>query len=621
MSSLKVSQFANIAELVSAFRSVAPFSALLRQTSAASRFLEPLLAGPALVADWVLQRKLPLTGTTLLNIAVVSPASGIEGLDNGRWYSLIPDLLGTPRVQVKVSLVNVGDRDGRRSPLSGFNLPYEEARTYQLPLHAYLENLPDGKLDLLVLADADALMDDAQTWADPLSGVIQEGTPVLALASSEDEQFLIAGMLGLYGFTSQLARPSRFAVVSDGPIEQPENLAWGSFGWHLESERVKGFRPGENLEKEAINLFRFVQSYISMHGEYPPLGTWGSVVEGPDSPAPDGRRMIVLPENLYYDPANEQLHSNLDDGLVSLKHLDDYASKSALLASYEGRDTRFMRTLWATRVFVECAENVPDLSDHPDHGHSEHEDGDEERCPDCGHVHSEDGRVEAFKSILQSLVSDETPKVKLKAALQLALAAVDEGGLDLGANGDDEADSEPDDLALYEMLLDRGYLRAAFGMWTEEPELDDEGSDDDGWPLAMLALHEGEFTLLGEMLASGLEFSMEADDGRNLLHVLATMTNGEIPAELIADICARVESVDAPDAEGERPLETAALMGNWPVFGALLEHGAHISGTRIDVATLVETLRREGEVVLASLVEASTPQKTRPATKTPSKRK
>jgi hypothetical protein len=42
MSSLKVSQFANIAELASAFRSVAPFSALLRQTSAASKFLEPL---------------------------------------------------------------------------------------------------------------------------------------------------------------------------------------------------------------------------------------------------------------------------------------------------------------------------------------------------------------------------------------------------------------------------------------------------------------------------------------------------------------------------------------------------------------------------------------------------
>jgi hypothetical protein len=622
MTALAVNQFANLKELTRAVMQESPFKVLKREGGVPDNLFEILLTAPAMVADWILQHAKHLAERPELRIGMVCPGSrGVEVIDDGRWYSTLPELLGNPRLKTHVSLIRGTEPDSVRTPLSALKLPFRDAKTYELPLHTYLENCPDGKLDLLVLVDADTLVADAPSWAGPLADLLASDTPVVAIAASADEYVLIEGLLGLFGFhTKGAPYKNRFSTAKLGPFALMDNLNWGSYLWEIQAPETKGTMPGENLKEEALHAVRFVRSYSNRYGAYPPLTQIGSTVEGADSPAKDGRRLVVLPENLYFDPVNEKLGVKVEGELVSRKGLDDYAAKSAVVAAYEGRSSRFMQFLWAVHVFEDCLRLMPALSDiSGKSGHTHDRDNSEDEaerevCPNCGEVHTAEDRVDGVRHLLGHLLDDEAPAVRLKAALQVALDAVDAGGLNLNhpeesVNQDERSAEELDDLEIYETLLNRGYLRAAFGMWQEDPDLDEMGVDEDGWPLAMLAILEGEFAVLDQMLDSGVQFECQSEDGMTVFHALAMLDSGlceELPEDLAGRLCLAGANPNTPDEDGERPLETAAYAENWSVFLMLIRCGAETGGTRLDIDAVLAQMRRDGGDAMADILEAAT---------------
>ena len=618
MSSLTIGQFANIKELAQAFAEREPFRSLTRSADAATLPFQLLLLAPAILADWIARNASQLAQKPELKITLVSPGTqALESIDEGRWYTLLPELLGQPNLKTHVSLVTGSPADPLLTGLARLNLPFSAAKRYEQPVHGYLENLPDGRPDLLVLFDADLMMNEAAAWSDPLANLMNAGVPTLAVAASEDEHLLISGLLGLYGFESKLPYTrTRFSTSKIGPAAMMDNFIWGSCLWDVTAHRrAYSTVPGKKLEHEANQAVSFVRAYTANHRAYPPLQQIGVVVEGKESPAPDGRKLITLPEQLYFDPVNEKLSSMQGGGLASIKELDEYAGKSALLATYEGRTSRFSQMLWAVRVFAECANHMPshDHAEDADAPQAENADDTEsEVCPGCGHVHSREDRIEGAQHVLSHVLDDEPPEVRIQAALRYALSAAEESANRKRNNqtrdeDEDSPDDEPTDLGLYEILLRRGYVRAAFGMWTEEPDLDTEGRDEDGWPLAMLAVMEGELTLFNQMLDSGIDFECRADDGQTIFHALALLDShlcDELPEDLVVRLSDMDISPNTPDDDGDHPLETAAYNENWPVFELLLNGGADLSGTRLNMEAVVQGMRKQNAKDIAERLEA-----------------
>jgi hypothetical protein len=620
MTTLAVNQFANLKDLTRAVIRESPFRVLKRDGGVPDKLFEILFIAPAMIADWILQNTKHLAAREELRIGVVSATSrGVEVIDDGRWYAALPDLLGNPRLKVQVSLIRGPEPESVLTPLSALKLPFKDAKTYPVPLHTYLENSPDGEMDLLVLVDADAMAVNASSWASPLADLIAAGTPVVAIAASADEYMLIEGLLGLFGFGTKAAPyKNRFSTDQLGPFGLVDNLTWGSYLWEVTSSPgTKGTTPGKALKEEALQTVRFVRTYSKRHEAYPPLTKIGASVEGAESPAKDGRHLVVLPENLYFDPVNEKLGVKVEGELVSLKGLDNYAAKSAVLSAYEGRDSRFMQLLWAVHVFEDCVELLPSsvsLKKQAEDAQVNDESDDEADgavCPSCGEVHTAEDRVEGVRHLLGKLLDDETPAVKLKAALQVALEAANAGGLGLNqpeqpgrrSGHKDEMEAQE----IYELLMDRGYVRAAFGMWQEEPELDEDGRDEDGWPLAMLAIFEGEFSVLEEMLESEIGFECFSEDGSSVFHALAMLEPliaDELPDHLAETFCQLGVDPNTPDEDGERPLETAAMGENWTVFAMLVDCGADIGGTRINIESVLEQMREQGATEIADKVAA-----------------
>lgn len=612
MRTTPVKQFSSLEALAHAyFQDILPVSTLAKSSGAhASQWLATALGGPAVLADWVTQHAPELIEKPQLKIAIVSSADGgMEAIDDGRWFSALPSLLGNDSQKIEVHLIAPEGIVTPKTSLSGFNLPLAAPAVFRQAVDEYLSSMPGRSLDVLLLADADVLGVHAKSGAERLADAVRTGTRMLALAASPSEFLLISGLLGTLGFESpEKAMHSRFALSPDEYPAMVDNLEWGSQIWQLTANnRINGTIPGENLLDEAHRALSFVRAHTDGTGSYPDLEKLGQRVEGADSPATDGRALVVLPSDLYYDIAAEKLCFLVNGEPLSSPHLEEYAAKSALLAAYEGRTTRFSRLLWAIRVFIECIPLLPQSGNEDDAEEDEDSEGTPLRgrvCPGCGKVHTQDDRAEVCHNLIEKILDEESPEVRLKAALHSALRAVED--LSRSPNTSAQSKDELFDEDLYELLLSRGYLRGAFGMLLEEPELDTEGRDEDGWPLMVCAITEGEFKLVEELLDTGLQPTLAADNGWSVFHAIACLSpqlTNALPEELIARICAVDGDPNAEDEDGEHPLETAVFKDNWTAFEHLMKAGASLSGLRFKADAVLERMRSQGADAVAARIE------------------
>jgi hypothetical protein len=429
MNSLDIAAFSDLKQLSQAFARTGSLKSLSDVPGMPPIAKNIVLLGPAAVAEWISRFAPELKEKHALKIALISPQEdGLEAVDKGRWYSLLADMLGRPGMDVSVSIVAMEPDTGSREVPPGLG---PAARHYALPFHAYLENRPDGPIDVIFLHDIDLLIPIARDWVDELQRLAESGTRVAGIAAHQDEFELQSGLLDLYGFKVK-GSPSenRFGSRPAGGVAL---RPWAQVIWEVDCAGRTPFELGENTGLELRTLYHYLDANAKRGEGYPPMSTLGRLVSGADSPASNGCALICLPESIWFDPATERLFKQTESGLVSLKEMDDFGRKSALLASYDGRTSRIEQIMWAVHVFKDFIEHIQDA------GLGEEEDGATASEDEDIGSHSATERVDAVKDYLADVLEDESPKTKLRAALQLALHIVEhEGGL--GTRSDDAED-------------------------------------------------------------------------------------------------------------------------------------------------------------------------------------
>jgi hypothetical protein len=606
MHSLDIAQFKDIKQLSQAFAaSTEPLKTLSKARGVPAIKKQLVLLGPAAVAEWINRFAPELKEKPALTIAMTSPQDrGVEAVDQGRWYALLPEMLGRPHMDISVSLITTEADDEPRE----MDVPPEfgpAATRHALPLHAYLENRPDGPVDVIFFHDVDLLISSAHDWADELQRFAESGTRVAGVAAHPDEFELLSGLFELLGFgIKDVHADNRFASTGGVRTALP---AWGRILWEVDCTGRTHGPLSENTETELRILFWFINAGAEFGDDYPPLSTFGRTVSGAESPASDGRALICLPDSIYFDPASERLFSKTENGLVSLKEMDDFGRKSALLASYDGRTTRIEQIMWAVRAFKDFVKHARDA----ERGEDEQAvaaagDEDTEHCPHCGGIHSAEERVDAARHFLGSVLAGESPKTKLRAALQLALDIVENEGnrVTRSDEAEDPGAATLDDREIYESLLNRGYLLAALTMAQEADEnlsFLDVGTDEEGRPILLLAMARCDYGLVEEILDAGASADATAEDGSTVFHIITESDNAP-PGGLLRNLIARGANPNEADAVGNYPLEDAAVCGNLTAVASLIEIGADVAITDLNVEELAQELAQGGFEVAARLL-------------------
>lgn len=580
-------------------------------------FAEPFIAGAALVAHWILEFAPELLEKASLRISIVAPVPGQhESAAGAQAYELLPRFLGREQLPIAVSFVTPDASE------TNLRTPESSIKAYGLPLHAYLENAPDGFVDLLVFHDADAVFPESRDWAVPLARAIAQGTKVAAVAVQEDEHLLIDGLLGLNGFR-----------MSGSPVKNrfAPKFPWGGLIWEVVGGRVpsptEDAAPDRARIDEVSQLLGFVNRYIEVHGRFPPLQQYGVRVAGKESPALDGAPMLRLPEGIYFDPVAERFSGLTPDGPVSIHELDELGRSSALLASFDGRSDRFHQVLWAVRVFFECGAVLPPLLAAYMQEDPAPDDEDPKVCEECGGVHTAAERVDTMKEYLSQVFQGESPRTQVRAALELALDIVKRGGgvpdsrPDLTL--DDDEVMEMSELNIFESLLNSAYLRAAWALVQDSEcmELVEEGEDDEGWSLPMLLVEYAEWDLLESFLDGGGDISIGSSDGGTVFHALAC-GDEPVPHELLLRLLDALSEwdidADTPDEAGIFPLEAAVGNDSWHAVAQLIDAGADIGETALDVKSVAAGLLANGfEKQAQKLAPKPRPKRTRKSSQPP----
>lgn len=619
MASLEIGSFSSLSELAKAYVKVHPLT-ILGPTGLGIPHgaIQEILAGPALVAYWITRFAPSLVDRPELHLTVVSAVpDSFEATDRGRWYSLLPVLLGAPGLRVHVTVVRTyPEVDDPHIFYGRLPIGLEDAEIRRVSLGTYLETC-DEPIDLLVLNDVATHIRNAEEWVDGLNRAAKAGCLLAAVSSNADEFEIFAGLLALHGFEKAGDESAnRFAVSCGSGLRR----MWGGVVWQIDASRFRANqRPSDGTLDELYNLYLLIDLHGRSTGEFLPLREYGVLA---NVCSPDGAPLVVLPRALFFCPSSEKFFRRTEVGdLAAVEELDNYGARSALLASRDGRTTSFDRILWAVRVFMECLEIVPSLDPNLDAAARElveelsadEEDDDSRPCPHCGGVHSATERIESMKGILSDIFEGETTKTQLRAALSLALDIVDRDNEMSDDGSDDEHDDawedgrDVDQLTIFNGLLDHELLRTAVGMVIESDEgefLIDMGCDEDGWSLLLLALLDGQFDLVEQLLELGADASyLTVDGGVTAFHALAMSDAGEYPEEIFALLLQYGANPNARDADGVTPIELAAFDYDWNLVAKLLDIGADLRGTGLEAGEMVRMLREEGYPEQADRIE------------------
>lgn len=177
-----------------------------------SRQLETALAMPVAVARWIALFHPELKDLAQLNIVIAGAEVGFDAVDEGRWYQMIPALVGAPAQNVKVTLVgphlNKSTRTGAPPVVRPWTVNANVVRTWA-PADKFVGSLGEyatqrglANTHLVVLSHP-GLDTHAGDWLAPgeLAAPLNAGVPVAlfeyAAAELEEESWLF----DLYGYS------------------------------------------------------------------------------------------------------------------------------------------------------------------------------------------------------------------------------------------------------------------------------------------------------------------------------------------------------------------------------------------------------------------------------------
>ena len=272
-----------------------------------------VLAAPCAIAWWIAKRAPELARRDVLSLLIVG-AEAADAPDEGRWYQLLPTLLGSA-FETRVSLVGLELETGFSSQLVG-RAPRVPAASFRMGLAPYLSD-PAHRAPDLAFAFHPGLQKHRGWLAEEgFPQLLARGVPVVCAAYEADEHEMERWIVESYGFRADavpLVNPF-FLDVSDDDTD----IRWGRALWRLHSAPPPGAQPDERRLAALETLNRMVMHSLTTGSEGGP--PYGAVVEVKSSSG-DSRRLYHLADNRFLDPASGEVVCLRAGTLETLKRL------------------------------------------------------------------------------------------------------------------------------------------------------------------------------------------------------------------------------------------------------------------------------------------------------------
>lgn len=205
-----------------------------------------VLAAPAAIACWLAQSEAVPQGELRL---LVIGAEKLDAVDEGRWYQLLPVLLGC---EMSVEVTLVGDRLDHRfdSPLRAM-APAKAARMQVGRLADYFQSEPSPRVDLAVLFHPGFQKHRGWLEDGSLRRLAALGAPVVSISYEADEAELEGWVVACHGFEA-LGAPVLnpfYLDFSDGS----SRVHWGRAMWRLQVRPDSAGQPVDRARLDALD--------------------------------------------------------------------------------------------------------------------------------------------------------------------------------------------------------------------------------------------------------------------------------------------------------------------------------------------------------------------------------
>jgi hypothetical protein len=301
-----------------------------------------VLAAPAATALWIARRMPLLSGRGRFKVLVIG-AETVDAVDEGRWYAVLPALLGSG-AGAEVTLVGAELDPSFASPAKAL-APAQPARCVRSSLAEFLAAEGGIEFDLAVMFHPGLGRHRGWLSDGSFTRLISAGVQLVASAYGEDEAEMDGWVAESYGY-GVAGDPLVSPFFLDLDHERTQ-VGWGRALWGF-SALVPA--PGQAPDGERLAALDTL-TRMSMHS----MTEVG--VPGPDPGAPvemqaqTGARveLIHVFDNRFADPATGSLlRLTPEGGLEACGRLSE-----ADLAGYPGRGGRALaRAMWAARIKV-----------------------------------------------------------------------------------------------------------------------------------------------------------------------------------------------------------------------------------------------------------------------------
>ena len=299
-----------------------------------------VLAAPAAVALWIARRRPELLAQRELRLLVIG-AETADAVDQGRWYALLPALLGTG-FDTAVTLVGA---ELDPSFVSGAEAlaPSRPARCVRSRLAEYLET--DGRPEFDLAMTFHPGLGKHRGWLEDgsFSHLIAEGVQLVASAYEEDEFEMDRWVVECYGYAVE-GEPVLNPYFLDLDHEQTK-VRWGRALWGF-APRIPaaGSTPDAGRLAALDNLTGMVMHSMTHVGVLGPDPGARIVLEAQTGAR---RELLHVFDNRFVDPmTSDLLHLTPEGALETCGKLG-----ATELATYPGAGKSALeRAMWAARI-------------------------------------------------------------------------------------------------------------------------------------------------------------------------------------------------------------------------------------------------------------------------------
>ena len=297
-----------------------------------------VLAGPSAIAMWLAHRGAAVAAKPKLSILLLG-AEATDVPDEGRWYQLLPALLGRS-FEVELTCVGLEIDTGFASSAAD-RAPGSPARTHRMSIAQFLEHHPDAPIDLAIAFHPGLQKHRAWLAADGFPKLLERGIPLVCAAYAVDEYEMERWIVEAYGYragASALVNPCYLDLSGDGT-----SIRWGHVLWQIESAPPGGAVIDRERLAALDTLNRMVMHSIALgHG---PTRIPGETVELSSSGG-DRLTLVHVFDDRFVNRATGEV-VRLDQGRMErVKRLPAEA-----LETWPGSDAREIeRAVWAAGV-------------------------------------------------------------------------------------------------------------------------------------------------------------------------------------------------------------------------------------------------------------------------------